>query len=231
MNIVYNIGKKLMEKFGNIRQTEYRVALRFMGSGKKVLDVGCGTGTFLEFYRNDGDACGVDLNPENISYCQEKGLNAQVGSAFDLDFPDESFDVVHASHLLHIFPSDQAVQCLRECCRVLKPKGSLVISTHNSFPRFFRHPENARPYPPDSLYRLFGIIGRRQSATSPMYPGLPIMEQCGIWLRRPALINFESSTNVFITRVGSVLNAIKYSFLLRKYWSCNSYIVNLVKLR
>lgn len=230
MSIIHSVGKSLIRTFGDIRRTEYGVALRFIGPTNRVLDVGCGTGTFLDFYQPYGQAVGVDINPENVAYCVERGLDAHLGSAFELGFGNEEFDAVHASHLLHIFPSDQAVQCLKECCRVLRPGGLLVISTHNAFPRFFRHPENARPYPPDALYRLFGIIGRRQGATSPMYPGLPIMRQEGLWLRRPALVDIDSSTSVSLAHVGAVLNALQYGCFLRKYWSYNSYIIKLRKI-
>lgn len=230
MSMFRETGRRIARFFYDVRKIEYAFIFKYINASDRVLDVGCGTGTFLEKCRESNGAIGVDLNPENVAYCCAKNLNARIGDALDLDFDSDSFDIVHASHLLHIFHSSQAVQFLRECGRVLKPGGLLILSTHNMFARFFRHPENARPYPPDALYRLLGILGNRGGATSPMYSGLPIMERCGLWLRRPPLIDFDSSTSPTIGRIFTVFNALQYGLFLRKFWAYDSYIIVLKKV-
>ena len=42
----------------------------------KVLDVGCGIGDFLEFYKN---AKGTDINIKNVEYCSKIGLEVSYG--------------------------------------------------------------------------------------------------------------------------------------------------------
>jgi len=229
--IIENIGKYIVRNLHNIRQIEYCFASKHIEDGSVVLDIGCGTGTFLEYLKPTIKSVGIDINQENIDYCKSKNLNVLHGDALNLNFNDECFDVIHASHLLHVFNSYQTAEFFKECGRVLKKDGSLIISTHNHFPRFFRHPENSRPYPPDALYRLLGILGKRNGATSPMFPGTPVMIKTGLWLRRPSLIDFDSATSVTLGRIFTVLNALQYGCFLRKYWSFDSYIVVFKKVK
>ena len=100
-----------------------------------ILDAGCGTGTFLELC--GGRAEGIDINPDNVEYCQKKGLPAVLGSVLEIPFDAESFDGVHCSHVMQVFAPDDAVRMMRELGRVTKKKGVVIISTLNWFPRFF----------------------------------------------------------------------------------------------
>ena len=51
-----------------------------------------------------------------------------------------------------------------ELGKILKPGGILIICTLNDFKRFFKHPENCKPYPPDSIFRLINNITSKVSA-------------------------------------------------------------------
>ena len=194
----------------DVRDREYEEALKFLGDCHSLLDVGCGTGTFL--HRCVGrEALGVDINPDNVAYCRGKGLDAVEGDALALDFPNDSFDGVHCSHVLQVFESADGVRMIKELGRVVKPGGTIVLTTLNQFKHFFQHPENARPYPPSAIRALFG---RRSGATSPMYPDLPNLEIDEIWLRKMPLIKFRSEVSHTCARLSSVLNAFQYKLLL-----------------
>lgn len=207
------------------REIEYQKSIAFLGGCNRILDAACGTGTFLAALKGK-DVVGVDLNPDNVNYCIERGLNAQVGSILDLPYADESFDGVHCSHVMQVFPPPEAAQLVRELGRVLRPNGVLVITTLNWFPRFFRNPENTRPYPPDALRGYFAEQG---GATSPMQGNMPKLEQTGIWFRRQPLIEFHSSRNHEQHRLCSAINRLQYKLFLRKYWSFDAYIICLKK--
>ncbi len=209
---------------GDLRDIEYQVSAKCLADTKSLLDVACGTGTFLSHFRDR--SIGIDINPDNVEFCKSRNLNAVCGSALELPFPDQSFDGVHCSHLLQVFAPGEAATCIREIGRVLRPGGLAVISALNWFPRFFRHPENVRPYPPDTFWRYFA---EAEGAQSPMFPGMPRMKRELLWLRRPALIDFDHSTNKYLAGAGSVLNMVQYRLGLRKYWAYNSYIIALRK--
>jgi SAM-dependent methyltransferase len=219
---IYQAGMKISDLLGEPRTDEYGCSLKWLRESQKVLDVACGTGTFLESRK--GDTVGVDLNPQNVDYCVKKGLNARVGDALSIPFPDSSFDGVHCSHLMQVFGPKEAAQCIRELGRVVKPGGIVVIVTLNWFKRFFRHPENARPYPPDAIRRYFNV---RQGTTSPMFPNLPRFEQEAIWLRRPSLVEFYSSTNYLLDEACLLINRLQYKLFLRKYWAYDAYSIKL----
>lgn len=128
------------------------------------------------------------------------------------------------SHLLQVFTPSEAVQVMKELGRVVRPGGVVVISTLNWFKDFYQHPENERPYPPDALLRYFYT---RQGATSPMWPGMPRMEQESIWLRHPPLIKFRFSANPFLNRVAGAANNLQYGVFLVKPWAYDSYVIKL----
>ena len=205
----------------DMRPTEYAQATRFLDGCDSILDVASGTGTFLEVWKGKGK--GVDINPDNVAYCRERGLDVVEGSALELPFDNNSFDGVHCSHLLQVFTPDQAVTCIRELCRVVRDDGVVVVTTLNWFKQFYRHPENARPYPPDALRRL---VQSQSGATSPMWPDIPYFTQEEIWLRRPPLIEFVGLTptsDMWKWR----LNPLQLKYGILKYWAFDAYTVKL----
>ena len=106
--------------------------------GDAVLDVGCGTGTLaLEVARLVGRAgrvAGVDPGTEQIARARAKAarrhepIEFQIGVIEQLPFPDQTFDVVLSTLMMHHLPASLKRQGLAEIARVLKPGGRLVIA-------------------------------------------------------------------------------------------------------
>src|SRR5690606_29909901 len=72
-------------------ESEY---VRRFGEGREVLEVGCGTGLVLErIARFASKAKGIDLSPGMLEKARARGLDVVEGSATDLPFAEESFDV------------------------------------------------------------------------------------------------------------------------------------------
>jgi SAM-dependent methyltransferase len=96
---------------------------------KEIVDVGCGTGAILKQLGNPDKNVGIDLAPEAISFCRQRGLNnVQEGDILALPFPDASFDAVICSSVLyHEWVSDVG-GAMREMHRVLRPGGVLLIN-------------------------------------------------------------------------------------------------------
>ena len=96
-----------------------------------LLDVGCGTGYFIDMFSNERKAnyIGLDLSEEMINVSQEKKIeNAKfiVGYADKLPFEDNSFDVVTCIQSFHHYPETQGA--MREAYRVLKKGGMYILS-------------------------------------------------------------------------------------------------------
>jgi ubiquinone/menaquinone biosynthesis C-methylase UbiE len=124
---------------GQGRELRRRAAtLARLRPDEQMLDVGCGTGTLaLEVARRVGRAggvAGVDPSPEQIARARAKAarrhlpIEFQVGVIEQLPFPDQTFDVVLSTLMMHHLPAPLKRQGLAEIARVLKPGGRLVIA-------------------------------------------------------------------------------------------------------
>ena len=89
------------------------------------MDVGCGDGWLAE-YLPGHKWYGVELDPVLRKKAAAKGMNAIVGQAENLPFPDEYFDAVCMLDVLEHLPEE--AQAIREVRRVMKPQGLLFIS-------------------------------------------------------------------------------------------------------
>lgn len=72
---------------------------------------------------------GVDFDPKGVRNAQAKGLTVHLGDLDRQGYPDDSFDAVAMSHVIEHVPDPSAL--LRECRRILKPGGRLVVLTPN----------------------------------------------------------------------------------------------------
>lgn len=102
---------------------------RFVGKlkGKKVLDVGCGTGGVLQMLEGLGaEAEGVDVSQAALEYCRHKNLKVTLGDGAKLPYPDSVFDLVISSDVLEHIEND--VTAVAEIKRVLKPGGVLIAT-------------------------------------------------------------------------------------------------------
>ena len=121
--------RELRQRTAKLARIQYRDA---------VLDVGCGTGTLaMEVACRVGRAgrvAGFDPGTEQIARARAKAarrnapIEFKVGVIEQLPFPDQTFDVVLSTLMMHHLPAPLKRQGLAEIARVLKPKGRLVIA-------------------------------------------------------------------------------------------------------
>lgn len=145
---------------GKLRELRYRtIDLAHIQSGEIVLDVGCGTGTLVieaaPRVLEKGRVFGIDPGENQIARARSKAarhnlpIEFRVGVIENLDFPDQTFDVVLSTIMMHHLSDTIKRQGLAEITRVLKPGGRLVIAD-------FKRPEERSTQP-----RRFGPGGSR----------------------------------------------------------------------
>jgi len=106
------------------------------------VDIGCGTGAFTaRFLKYGFKLSGIDISPNCIKYAAEKYPNVtfKVGDAERTNYPDQIFDIVFLSGVLHHFQDLSVI--IRECYRILKKGGVLLgydPNRQNPFMRAFR---------------------------------------------------------------------------------------------
>ncbi len=94
---------------------------------RRLLDAGCGTGFNLLTLSRLGDAVGVDLAPEALAFCRERGVRALRASLLGLPFPDAVFDAVTSFDVLyHAWVTDDRA-AVAEMARVVRPGGVLLV--------------------------------------------------------------------------------------------------------
>jgi ubiquinone/menaquinone biosynthesis C-methylase UbiE len=102
--------------------------------GRRALEVGCGTGIFLQAAATTGaDIVALDLSAHLIAKARVRVASAgnvriSLGNAEQMPFRDASFDSVYGSSILHHLNLDAA---LAEVHRVLRPGGGIVFAEPN----------------------------------------------------------------------------------------------------
>lgn len=101
----------------------------------RTLDVACGTGFVTR--RLAGPVTGMDQSPRMLDVAREQAPNATLlqGSAFDLPFPDSSFDRVFTSHFYGHLEEQERARFLAEARRVAPELIVLDAGLHRGQPR------------------------------------------------------------------------------------------------
>ncbi|MBU1499651.1 class I SAM-dependent methyltransferase, partial [Patescibacteria group bacterium] len=96
-------------------------------SRRRVLDIGCGDGALLSLIKNAA-LYGIDLDQASLDYAAAKVKAKFIqGSAEKLPFESNFFDVVLATEIIEHLSQPELM--LAEIQRVLKPDGSLILTT------------------------------------------------------------------------------------------------------
>lgn len=104
----------------------------------RVLEVGVGTGLSLPDYNRNLEIVGIDLSPDMLEKAHERVTAERLDNvtglhemdAGNLEFPDESFDVVVAMFVMTVVPDPERV--MRELARVTRPGGTVMLVNHFS---------------------------------------------------------------------------------------------------
>ncbi len=150
----------------------------------KVLEVGVGTGTSLAHYPEGVELMGIDISPKMLARAKAKSsgfsgdLKLQIGDVQDLDFPDDSFDMVITSC---VFCSvTDPIRGFQEINRVLKPEGKGLHLEHvrSKKPLIGGLMDILNP----AVVRMTGANINRDTAENIRRSGLQILEEKDLWL-------------------------------------------------
>lgn len=129
---------------------------------KKILDIGCALGVFLEEAKKAGrEAYGIDISKDAVDYCKKRGLHASQS------WPKTSFDAVTAFEVIE--HEQNPLSMIRRVYKLLKNGGVVVLTTPNYDSIWrrimgkwwvgYHHPEHVTFWSPRSLRFLMKKTG------------------------------------------------------------------------
>lgn len=144
------------------------------GAGRRLLDVGCGNGDFLDLAQRAGwQVMGVEPDPTAAQVARSRGLDVRVGSIDSLGSLANVFDAITLGHVIeHVH---DPVSLLARCRMLLRPNGWVWIDTPNL--RSFGHRRYGRSWrglePPRHLV-LFTMSSLTQALTRGGFEGVEL---------------------------------------------------------
>ena len=149
--------------------TNWGLKLVHVQDGWTMLDVGCGGGFTIRRLLNrskDAQVYGIDISEESVTKARKVNadvLDKQVyvtqGSAEQLPYSDEMFDLVTAVETVYFWPN--LPDCLQEVRRVLKPGGkfAIMVEVVDSDSKWTSIVEGMTAYTPEQLKTLLDDAG------------------------------------------------------------------------
>ena len=149
--------------------TNWGLKLVNVQDGWTMLDVGCGGGSTIRRLLNrskDAQVYGIDISEESVT--KARRVNAEVldkqvyvtqGSAEQLPYNDEIFDLVTAVETVYFWPN--LPDCLQEVRRVLKPGGkfAIMVEVVDSDSKWTSIVDGMTAYTPEQLKTLLDDAG------------------------------------------------------------------------
>lgn len=145
----------------------------------RILDVGCGEGHLLAALVKWGytNSQGLELRPEAVSVCHERGLDVKPGDAIEYlkGHPGE-FQMIFVIDVLEHLAKEACLDLLQSARHALVPNGSIVVQTPNlaspfGGATFFGDVTHHTGFTPTSLSQIMRAAGFSEIEVRPTGPG------------------------------------------------------------
>jgi ubiquinone/menaquinone biosynthesis C-methylase UbiE len=133
----------------------YALLYNWLPENGPVLDVGCGNGIYTQWLaKKCGPAYGIDHNLKNLAWGKSEfpNVNFLMANGESLPFPDDFFGAVMITEVLEHTRDDRLT--LQEIHRVMKPGGTLLVSTPHKGLFGFLDPDNVTNRAFDTIRKL-----------------------------------------------------------------------------
>lgn len=150
----------------------------------KILDVGCGDGSFVKYLSQSNDVVGIDISIEQINLAQSKGLK----NVFCIDVKEylknrnDYFDYIFFVDVLEHLRYDDLFEVLSASKKALKENGSIIIRVPNGEGIIYGH-------------ILYGDITHERAYTFSSFnqiSNLTGFSKCNVYEERPYVYSFSS---------------------------------------
>jgi SAM-dependent methyltransferase len=147
-----------------------RLLQRFKAKGR-LIDVGTGFGFFLSEMKKRGwEVTGVEISQRGLNYARDRlAVNVTLGPLEKAGLPEDHYDAVTAFYVVEHLPDP--ITFLRECHRILKPGGLLLLRYPHTTPiknllsllgienRLYDLPAHLSDFSPETIQRLLERVG------------------------------------------------------------------------
>lgn len=188
----------------------------------KILDVGCGTGLNLQGLSAlpaRHELSGMDFSATMLNQAREKAEHLDnppelvEGSAYEIPFPDKTFDVVCSTRFIHQFTRENKRKILNEMFRVTKDGGAIAVEFYG------------RPY---HVFRWYAGERKRKADKQEFYSHFPTIEEVNdvvgrAWKRYPvrlagSRVLYKLFGNAGLNLLTNASGALPLRLLLDEYF-------------
>ncbi len=222
---------RILWMIGPLREAVYSSIMWLPAERRgNLLDVGCGSGLFLNNMQCLGwNAHGVELDKKASGMARDvfKLKNICTGPLDEADFRDQSFDAVTMAHVIEHMPEPE--ESLRKCYRLLRPGGLMVITSPNSAGlgrrrfgalwRGWEPPRHIFIYNLDSISRIISSCGFKiRKAVTPAAVTFPVWLE-SLQLRAGAFSSGKESATISLMMKAESLFFWAWEYLLTRLGS------------
>jgi SAM-dependent methyltransferase len=183
---------------------------------RRVLDLGGGAGNMAHHLAHYGQVIDLDPNPRPLAVAAQRGLEVCQAGGDALPFAGELFDLVALLDTLEHIRNELGV--LRECARVLKPGGKLIVTVPAYMWLWSYNDEindHQRRYTAPELRQKLALCGLRVKRLSytnfflfPLVAGMRLLRPTNPGLESPHLTKDQEVYQVEMEPIAEPLNAI-----------------------
>jgi len=124
---LFHVMKRVFKR--NKSEIFYNKLFRYLSPGSKILDVGCGDGSFLSLSQNRFICTGIEISGYLANLAERRNIKVMTGDFLTADFTGEKYDGITLLSLLeHLV---DPVRAVKKCFNLLNKGGVLLMKTVN----------------------------------------------------------------------------------------------------